>query len=223
MAKETDFNSQFGLNYEDYLKKLDFLDWYRYFFILKEVIKFKPKNILEIRAGSEVIKNCLRKFVKDYQVMDINSKLNPDILSDLREFRPELKEKFDCVICAEVLEHMPFEDLEKNLTNIYNYLIGEGKAMITIPHRRARVMIITPLSYQKPLIVTLPSWLKSSPKSFYQQFIKKRIWIDPHHCWEIGDGKLKKRDVESVIKKIGFSIDKFRKLLHADFWVLSKK
>ena len=63
MAKETDFNSQFGLNYEDYLKKLDFLDWYRYFFILKEVIKFKPKNILEIGAGSEVIKNCLRKFV----------------------------------------------------------------------------------------------------------------------------------------------------------------
>ena len=223
MKNQKDFNSQFHLEYEDYLKGIDLSSWYRYYFIIKEVIEFKPQNILEIGAGNEVVKNCLLKVAKDYKVMDINSKLKPDILSDLREFRPELKEKFDCVICAEVLEHMPFEDLEKNLTNIYNYLIGEGKAMITIPHRRARVMIITPLSYQKPLIVTLPSWLKSSPKSFYQQFIKKRIWKDPHHCWEIGDGKIRKNDIEFVMKKSGFEIEKFMKLLYADFWVLSKK
>ena len=223
MAKEIDFNSQFSMNYGDYLKGIDLSNWYRYYFIIKEVINLKPKNILEIGVGNEIVKNCLQKFVKDYKVMDINPKLNPDILSDLRNFHQELKEKFDCLICAEVLEHMPFGDLEKNLTNLYNYLINGGKAIITVPHRRARILIITPFSYQKPLIITLPGWLKSSPKSFYRQFIKRKIWIDPHHCWEIGDGKIKKKDVENVFKKVGFNIDKFRKLLHVDFWVLSKK
>lgn len=54
--------------------------------------------------------------------MDINPRLHPDILSDLREFQPILKEKFDCIIYADVLEHMSFKDLEKNLANIFRYL-----------------------------------------------------------------------------------------------------
>lgn len=222
MIDKPNFNSQFFMRYEDYLKGLELSSWFRYFFIIKEVIDLKPKSILEIGAGNEIVKNCLSKFVKEYKVMDINPKLKPDILSDLREFRLELKEKFDCVICAEVLEHMPFKDLRKNLNNIYNYLTREGKAIITIPHRRARIMIITPFSYQKPLIITLPSWLKSNLKSFWKQFIKKKVWIDPHHCWEIGDGRVKIEDVEKLMSKVGFEIKKFSKLLHCDFWILRK-
>jgi 2-polyprenyl-3-methyl-5-hydroxy-6-metoxy-1,4-benzoquinol methylase len=222
MAKETNFNSQFYLDYEYYLKNLHFLDWYRYFFIIKEVIKFKPNNVLEIGAGNEVIKNCLSKFVKDYKVMDINPKLKPDIIADLREFHPELKEKFDCVICAEVLEHTPFKDLEKNLTNVYNYLIPEGKIMITLPHQRIYFLFLSSLFGKKPYVVTFPPGF-TTPRAFYYRFIKKEIWKDPHHRWEIGDGKIKQSDVESVIKKLAFSIEKFQKLLYADLFVLKKK
>jgi len=223
MKNEINFNSQFSIDWEDYLRAIDLSSWYRYYFIVKEVINLEPENILEIGPGNEVVKNCLKKFVKDYKTMDINSKLKPDILSDLREFKPELKEKFDCIICAEVLEHMPFDDFERNLTNIYNYLIKGGKAIITIPHRKARLMIITPISYQKPFLIDLPRWIKSSPKSFYQQVIKKRIWIDPHHCLEIGDGRIKRKDIENVFRKVGFEIEKFAKLLHVDFWILRKE
>jgi SAM-dependent methyltransferase len=222
MKNKIDFNSQFSLDYGYFLNKLDLVDWLRYFFIIRTILDLKLKEILEIGAGNEVVKNCLQKFVNVYKVMDINEKLKPDVLAYLREFKPELKEKFDCVVCAEVLEHMPFEDLEKNLTNIYNYLRNSGKAIITIPHRRARILIITPLSYFKPLIITLPFWIKSSLKSFYQQVIKKKVWIDPHHCWEIGDGKINLKDVEEVMKRVGFKIDKFFKLLYSDFRVLSK-
>lgn len=108
-----EFNSQFSISYEDYLEGIDLSSWYRYYFIIKEVINFKPKDILEIGAGNEMVKNCLLKIVERYKVMDINPKLKPDILSDLRKFKSELKGKFDCIICAEVLEHMPFDDFEK--------------------------------------------------------------------------------------------------------------
>lgn len=221
--EKMNFSFQFSMNYEDYIKRIDLSDWFRYFFIVKELIRLKPKNILEIGAGNEIVKNCLLKIIKEYKVMDINQKLKPDILSDIREFRQELKEKFDCVICAEVLEHIPFSDLERSLTNIYAYLVKGGKAIITIPHRRARVMIITPLSYEKPVIITLPFWLKGSWKSFYRQIIRKKIWIDPHHYWEIGDGKIEIKNVEIVMKKVGFKIEKFNEILQADFWVLNKK
>lgn len=222
MDKEK-FNSQFGFKAKDYLKGIDFSNWFRYYFILQEVIALKPKNILEIGAGNAVVKNCLKDFVKDYKVMDINSKLKPDILSDLRKLSPELKEKFDCLICANVLEHMPFEDLNKNLSNIYNYLNCGGRAIISIPHRRARIMIVSPLSYQKAEIIELPFWLKSSLKSFFKQIVQKKVWIDPHHYWEIGDGKVKIKDVKEVMVRNGFEIERFKKLLHDDFWVLKKR
>jgi len=223
MPEETDFNSQFYLEYEEFLKGIDLSSWFRYYFIIKEVIELKPKSIIEIGAGNEVVKNYLKIIIKNYKVLDINSKLKPDVLSDLREFRPELKEKFDCLICAEVLEHMPFEDLGKNLSNIYNYLNCSGRTLITIPHRRARIMVITPLSYQKAKIIELPSWLKSSPKSFFKQVIKGKVWIDPNHYWEIGDGKVKRKDIEEIMEKAGFKTEKFKRILHVDFWVLSKK
>ena len=217
--RKNDFNSQFHLEYEYYLKKLDFIDWYRYFFIIKEVIGLRPEVLLEIGAGNEIVKNCLRKFIKNYRVMDINAKLNPDILSDIRKFKPELKERFNCIICAEVLEHMPFSDSGINLRNIYGYLTKNGKALITIPHRRSHFLFMTPT--QKPYVFTVPTGFLS-PGAFYRRFIKRKIWIDPHHCWEIGDGKVKRRDVELLFRKVGFRVEKFKKLLYVDFWVLSK-
>jgi len=223
MEKNFDFNYQFNFSHEEHLNGIDLSNWFRYYHIIKEVIALKPKKILEIGAGNEIVKNCLKDFTEDYKVMDINTKLEPDILSDLRKFKSELKEKFDCLICAEVLEHMPFNDLEKNLSNIYEYLKKGGRTIITIPHRRARMMVITPLSYQKAKIIELPSWLKSSFKSFFKQIMQKKVWIDPYHCWEIGDGKVKRKDVEEIMKKTGFEIEKLKKLLQVDFWVLNKK
>ena len=223
MKKEAEFNNQFNLKQDVFLKGIDLSNWFRYYFILKEAMKLSPKKVLEIGAGNEVVKDFLQKITKNYKVMDINPKLKPDILSDIREFRQELKENFDCIICADVLEHMPLDDLEKNLTNIFNYLTENGKAIITIPHRRARIMIVTPLSYQKPKIFELPPWLKSNPESFFKQIVKRKIWIDPNHCWEIGDGKVRRKDVEKIIKKVGFKIDKFEKILQVDFWILNKK
>ena len=223
MDRKEIFDSQFSKDFDSLLRRMDLSSWFRYYFIIKKVLEFKSESVLEIGIGDKIVKNCLKESVDNYMTMDINQKLNPDILSDLRNFHSEIKEKFDCVICSEVLEHIPFEDIEKNLSNIFSYLKKDGKAVLTLPHRRARLMTITPLSYQKPVIITLPSWFKSSPGLFYRRFFKKEIWIDPEHCWEIGDGKIKIKDVEESFSKAGFKIKEFKKLLHVDLWILEKQ
>ncbi len=73
----------------------------------------------------------------------------------------------------------------------------------------------------KPHVFTVPTGFLS-PGAFYRRFIKRKIWIGPNHCWEIGDGKIRRRDVEAEFVKAGFSIDKFQKLLYVDYWVLKK-
>lgn len=216
---ENDFNAQFSRSRQYFLNKMDFLDWYRYYFIIREVIDFKPKHILEIGAGSGLVKNFLQTLVEQYTVMDVNRKLNPDILADIREEKTELIQKFDCVIAADVLEHVPFADVENCVSHLHAYLRTGGKALVTIPHRRSHFLFMTPSN--KPYVVTVPTGFLT-PGSFYRRFIRRKIWIDPDHCWEIGDGKIKKNDIEKLFKKAGFAIEKSRKLLYVDFWVLQK-
>jgi SAM-dependent methyltransferase len=221
MSEEQGFKKQFYLEQNDYLKQLDYQNWHRYFFIIKEVINLIPNNILEIGTGSGIVRNCLQPLVKSYTVLDVNPKLKPDFAGDIRTYQEGLENKFDCVIIADVLEHVPYCDLEKSIKNIYLYLANGGKALITIPHRRSHFLFMTPVQ-EKPHVFTVPTGFLS-PGAFYRRFIKRKIWIDPHHCWEIGDGKIKKVDVELTFKRIGFIVDQFKKLLYVDFWALIKR
>ncbi len=202
-----------------YLKQLDFLNWYRFFFIIKEIIALRPKSILEIGEGSGIIKKIIEPLVEKYETMDVNEKLSPTYLNDVRNLKLELKEKYDCIIAADILEHIPFDNLEKALANLYAYLKKDGKALITIPHRASNFLLMTPT--QIPRAFRVPTGFLS-PGAFYRRFIKRKIWIDPDHQWEIGDGKHKIKDVENIMKKVGFTLQKREKLIYVDFWVLKK-
>lgn len=213
------FETQFELSRQQYLNKIDFLNWFRYFHLLKDVVRLQPESLLEVGPGEGLLKNCLQPLVKSYRTLDLNARLLPDVVTDVRDFRPELLASADCVIAADVLEHLPFSDLERVMTNLWSYLKEDGNALITIPHRRSNFLFMTPT--QVPHVLTVPTGFLS-PGSFYRRFIKRKIWIDPDHCWEIGDGTIEITDVERVFQGVGFTITKFQKLLYVDYWVLNK-
>jgi hypothetical protein len=216
------FDDQYAMTAEDYVRGLDLENWYRYYFLIKEIAAFRPQRVLEIGAGNEVVKNCLRRIVPRYEVMDICPQLKPDILSDLREARPELESRFDAVLCADVLEHMPFADLGKNLANIRSYLSRGGRAFITIPHRRIDFVFMTALSPFRPFHFALPSWVCLTPRSFISRFVKKEAQKDPCHHWEIGDGRIRRAHVKAAIREAGLEIRGFKSLFYVDFWILKK-
>jgi SAM-dependent methyltransferase len=216
---KTDFNKQFTLSRDYYLQQLDFLNWFRYYHLIKDVMRLGVTEILEIGSGSGVVRNCLKPLVRDYRVLDINPNLAPDILADVRVPQVELNGRSDCVIVADVLEHLPFPDLEAACANLFAYLKPGGYALITIPHRQSNFLFMTPT--QVPHVFAVPTGFLS-PGAFWRRFIKRRIWIDPNHCWEIGDGRIKVRDVEDRFRGCGFEIEKFAKLLYVDYWVLQK-
>jgi len=212
------FDNQFSLERDYYLNQLDFLTWFRYFHLVKDVLRLGALSILEIGTGSGLVRNCLKPIVREYQVLDINSKLNPDVVADVRITQAELFGRFDCLIAADVLEHMPFADLAVTTANMQAYLKPGGHMLVTIPHRQSNFLFMSPT--QIPHVFTIPTGFLSLG-GFYRRFIKRRIWIDPNHCWEIGDGNIRIKDVEAVFRSKGFSIEKFDKLLYVDYWVLS--
>ena len=200
-----DFDEQFQRERAEYLQDMDFCDWFRYWFIVREIIGSQSSVVLDVGAGCGIVKNCLQPIVERYVTMDVSSALAPDILADVREFRPELKGSFDYIIIAEVLEHIPFAEVERVCGNLFAYLVPSGKILVTIPHQRYSFLFVIPTI--EPYILTIP---------------RRKTPIDSYHCWEIGDGEIKKGHIESIFKSVGFKIERYEKLLYVDFWTLVK-
>lgn len=136
MRERSGFNEQFHLSQNYYLKQMDFLNWFRYFYIVKEVLASGARRVLEVGTGSGMVRNCLRPVVDRYVVLDINPALHPDVLADVRVHQSQLAGQFDAVIVADVLEHLPFADLRATMAHLASYLAPGGEVVVTIPHRR---------------------------------------------------------------------------------------
>jgi SAM-dependent methyltransferase len=210
---------QFSVDIGYFHQQMDFINWIRFFFLLKQIIADRPDRVLEVGVGGGFLRDSAERFVGSYEVLDINDRLDPDHLGDVREEIPGLSGSFDKIVAADVLEHVPFEDLGRVLSNMHMYLKKSGKLLVTIPHRRSNFMYMTPRNI--PTFLSVPTGFLS-PGAFYRRFIKRKIWIDPDQAWEIGDGNVKVRDVERKMVDSGFSILSRKKLFYVDFWVLQR-
>ncbi len=211
------FDRQYELTPRDYLANVDFYTWTRHFHVVKDLCARVRGDVLEVGTGDGVVRRCVGPLVASYTVMDINPRLKPDVLADLREPQPALAARFDAVVCTEVLEHLPFEDLARCLGHLVACLRPGGRLFLTLPHRKGHMLVVTPRQ-------TLWKWRfpvgLTSLSEAYNRFVRRRIWIDPHHCWEIGDGRVRRADVEAVLAARGLATERFDALPYCDYWVL---
>ena len=211
------FNRQFGLTLRDYLADLDFFTWTRHFHVIKDLCALVRGDILEVGLGDGVVRRCFQPLVASYTVMDINPLLQPDVLADLREPQPALAGRFDAVIATEVLEHLPFAELPRCLKNLVACLKPGGRLFMTLPHRKGHMLVVTPR--QRLLMWRLPIGLTSLSEA-YHRFVRRRIWIDPHHCWEIGDDRVRRSQVEAILRNADLHTEAFAELPYCDYWIL---
>jgi len=211
------FDRQYELTPRDYLANVDFYTWTRHFHVVKDLCARVRGDVLEVGTGDGVVRRCVGPLVDSYTVMDINPRLKPDVLADLREPQPALQARFDAVVCTEVLEHLPFEDLARCLGHLVACLRPGGRLFLTLPHRKGHMLVVTPRQ-------TLWKWRfpvgLTSLSEAYNRFVRRRIWIDPHHYWEIGDGRVRRADVEAVLAARGLATERFDALPYCDYWVL---
>lgn len=105
------------------------------------VVSYRPQNILEIGIGNGFVSNFLRASGFEVTTFDINSALDPDVVGDVCELDKHFKEKqFDVVLCAEVLEHMPF--LESQIAIQKLAYVCRRRCLITLPERQYRIVDI---------------------------------------------------------------------------------
>ncbi|WP_145455812.1 class I SAM-dependent methyltransferase [Gimesia panareensis] len=163
---------------------------------LHEIYQFHPKSILEIGPGNGLVSAFLRSAGFHVDTFDINQDLNPTFVGSVLELENQIAPKcYDLVVCCEVLEHLPFEDLPQALSQLAR--VARKSVLITLPQAKKWFFSLGGF-LQFPSCKTY--WFSFTPSFGRTHPIYK------NHHWEVG---WKKRH----------SIPELRRLMEKEFVV----
>jgi len=185
--------------------------WVSYYYQINETLLLNPKTILEIGTGDGVYKNFIINNTSiDYKNMDIAEDLSPDMVGSVDDI-PLTDDSFDLIAAFEILEHLPFSQFEKSLSEIRR--VSKKYVIISLPHFGPPVKI----NFKLP-------FLKEVKVAFKIPFYKKHKFNGQHY-WEIGKKDYSPGKIRKIIKKY-FKIKKefipFENQYH-HFFVLENK
>lgn len=195
---------------EYYDKKEHFISyWYQ----INEIRNLNPNRILEIGIGNGFVSTYLKKRNLNIRTLDFDIQLRPDAVGSILNI-PFRNNTFDVVACYEVLEHLPFDNFQKNLLELFR--ITKSSAIFSLPDVSPEIRIYLQIPIVRIIKIILPL-----PK------IRKKVHtFDGQHYWEIGKYGYSLKEIISVINKAGFIINRTYRLFeypYHRFFILNKK
>lgn len=168
--------------------------WLSYWHQINEVLRLKPKNVLEVGSGNKTVYDYLKRRGIAVFCADINSKLKPDFLASATNLKGIENCQFDVVLCCQVLEHLPFEKFEASLKELKR--VCQRFIVLSLPHCGPYFKF----NFHLPLLGERTIFLKISG-------VNKSKFSDGHY-WEIGERGYPLRKIKKCFKKVGLKINK---------------
>jgi SAM-dependent methyltransferase len=166
--------------------------WNSYWYQLQAVLSCQPTTVLEVGIGNGTVSDFLRRAGLKIMTCDHNPALRPDVLADVLRL-PFAQEEFSVVLCAEVLEHLPFEQFIPALRELRR--VSQRFAVITLPR----------WGHHFSLEIKLPRWGR-------RRWQVKISWpplshrYNGQHYWEIGKRGYPLALIEKQINSAGWQI-----------------
>jgi len=163
--------------------------WNSYYYQINVIMDLVEKinkdnlEILEIGGSNNFIRIALENYFRlnnikhSITTMDIDSKSQPDVVGDIRKI-PLKDKRFDMTICFEVLEHIPYHEINKALYEMKR--VTKKFIIISVPHDS----IYLSFAIKLPLL-RLKNFFIKITDPFYKKYKPRKNVPFPHY-WEIG-------------------------------------
>ena len=143
--------------------------WISHYHQINEIAQTNPDSVLEVGVGIGLCGLVLTHYYDNinYESIDINPDLNPTHLGSVLKM-PFADNSFDTVCCFQVLEHLPFENFEEGLKEIFR--VAKNAVVLSLPNASTIECIKLP----KVKAIRLEKFWKRNRKP-----------ACPSHYWEI--------------------------------------
>lgn len=189
-----------------------------YYLQTKVVLGLDVKSVLEIGIGNKTVANYLEEAGLKVTTADFDKDLKPDIVADIRDMKTIKDNSFDVVMACEVLEHLPWDEVDLALKEILR--VTKKYALISVPWSAWPAGV----SFQIPNFFSPKGVSKVDLGFLIPRFYAKTKWKGEHY-WEIGSKGYPLRKVRSKMTEDFNLLDEFQNPHHRihHYFVLEKK
>ena len=166
----------------DFKKYVSKARWISFFHQVDEIISINPTSMLEIGVGSGMLRVIIKHLLCcNYESIDIDKELQPDYVGSILKM-PFPDKKYDVIGCFQVLEHLPYENFEKALWELFR--VAKKAVIISLPDAGKTIKLHIP---------------KICRMKFYKWPFQRinQHKFDGEHYWEINK---KGYEITKVIK-----------------------
>lgn len=174
------------------------------------MLRTGAKSCLEVGTGSGVVRDALSGLGVAVTAIDIDEALGVDRVGDVRDL-PAADGEFDVVLCSEVLEHLPWADVPKAVSELNR--VCRTHAIVSVPQSGCDLTVD----------VTLP---KVAHRRVHGRLNSRSAWqFDGRHYWQVLSRGTGRRAVREVMTR-GFRLEReytVPEFTYHRFYVLAKK
>jgi len=149
-----------------------------YYHQIRLATALDQRRILEIGVGNKTVADYLERNGLDVDTCDLDRDLEPDVVADIKDL-PFEEGSYDVVMACEVLEHLPWSDLDKALREMHR--VCRTYALVSVPH----VLRFFNLLFGVPLVGKVVGYALTRVPLFLHSIKHsgKLYWA---HEWEMG-------------------------------------
>jgi hypothetical protein len=161
--------------------------WASYWHQIDEVLAVSPGTCVEVGVGSGEVPTTLRANGVRVTTVDIDERLGVDRRGSVTAL-PCADDEFDVALCAQVLEHLPWDQVPGALRELAR--VAKNRVVISLPQSGRTIR----------LLVTIPvighfDWIDRTPGIGPHPF-------DGEHYWQVGAKHHRRKDVRALMEPL---------------------